>query len=264
VAAPPRKYQPTAVTIAELELEDYLREATARYWAGVIASKLAERERQARVGTLDRAQEIFGFADVESPTCEAIRDELLVRADAKAFAQVAHAWSKNRKYSDILPTPDPIRTHFSAFGRNVFNTNQFMRSEIPGAVQCLSPDGGDLESTLEVLQMRADARAFAAVAHAFQATGKYSEICPVPRPIRTHFSAFGRNVFNTNQFMRSTVTQNNAAAEPDTIFGEMSQNAPSIKPVHYDESMKGKQPALGSPESIMSFPGNEDMPELFL
>ena len=160
--------------------------------------------------------------------------------------------------------PRPIRTHFSAFGRNVFNTNQFMQSEIPGAIQCLSPDGGDLESTLEVLQVRADARAFAAVARAFRATGKYSEICPVPRPIRTHFSAFGRNVFNTNQFMRSSVTQSNAAAEPGTSFGEMSQNAPSIKPVHYDESMKGKQPTLGSPESIMSFPGDGDMPELVL
>ena len=244
-------------SLAENRIVDELRDDTLRYIAQQLCVENMEREKAARIAA---------FQDVlfASPTCEAIRDELLVRADAKAFAQVAHAWSKNRKYSEILPTPDPIRTHFSAFGRNVFNTNQFMRSEIPGAIQCLSPDGGDLESTLEVLQVRADARAFAAVARAFRATGKYSEICPVPRPIRTHFSAFGRNVFNTNQFMRSSVTQSNAAAEPGTSFGEMSQNAPSIKPVHYDESMKGKQPTLGSPESIMSFPGDGDMPELVL
>jgi len=42
-------------------------------------------------------------AFVESPTCVAIAEELLMRADAKAFAAVAHSWTQERKYSSLLP-----------------------------------------------------------------------------------------------------------------------------------------------------------------
>ena len=202
---------------------------------------------------------------------EATQDVLQVRADARAFSQVAHAFSATRKYSAVCPVkhmPAPLRTHFAASSRNVFTTTQFAESSESGMVQCLAADDGlDLEATQDVLQLRADAKAFSQVAHAFSATRKYSTICPVPKPIRTHFSAFGRNMFTTNQFMRGK--DEKAKQQQQQQQQQQGPSKPSsIKTgsIKFDAmDKKTQQTPLGSPESIMGFPEGfeeEQMPEL--
>jgi hypothetical protein len=279
--------------LAEMEAEEKLRLDTSRYAMARVAATSADRERAARVGALDRAQEIFGFADVASPTCEAVRDELLLRADAKAAAAVARTWRATRVYSEIKHKPDALRPHWSATARSAFRTMAAAAAAATAAsvagggavtrgmvVQCLPADeGGDLAAVREVLQVRADARAAAEVAHAWRATRKYSEINPVVDPLRPHWSAFGRNVFTTPQFMRGSLkiaqgrekgdnkeeeeeTMDEEAWEEDGVSTpppiQTRSNAIRFDPTAADKKQQAASAALGSPESIMAFPGDAD------
>ena len=116
----------------ENRLAEELRAETLRY----IAQQLAWRMELSGV-----SREECSDALLESPTCEAVEDELLLRADAKAAAVVARTW-RARVYSDVWTVPPCARTGRPAPQRLHDALHNNHRAS---AVQCLPR--GDLEAT---------------------------------------------------------------------------------------------------------------------
>ena len=159
------------------ELEKQLRLDTERYIASKKVDILADMERERR---LEEALILLGGETMAmSPTCEAVKEELLLRADAKALSRLERTWAATRKYSSIKAEVSLPRGHFTAFARNVFNA--------PCAMKCANYKSLARTDKQKLAERRLregtaihlineDAKILARLARTWMATRKYSDI----------------------------------------------------------------------------------------
>lgn len=60
-----------------------------------------------------------------------------------ALASVARQWQDSKAYLSLFPTPKPIKTHFSAYGRSYFSTHHAHAERAASASRDLSVDAMD-------------------------------------------------------------------------------------------------------------------------